>query len=108
MDLGSHVLFVGKVVDSDLLDPAAEPLTYAYYRDVKKGRAPKNAPTFSGVGHAIAEEAEKYTCSLCGYAYDPALGDPEQGILAGTPFEKLPPNWICPICQAGQSEFQKR
>lgn len=46
LDVGSHVLFIGTVTDCDLIDGQGEPLTYAYYRDVKKGKAPKNAPTY--------------------------------------------------------------
>ena len=39
----------------------------------------------------------KYRCALCGYIYDPANGDPENGIAAGTPFEELPEDWCCPV-----------
>jgi len=45
----------------------------------------------------------KYVCEVCGYEYDPAEG--EGAIAAGTPFEKLPDDWVCPICGAAQSEF---
>jgi rubredoxin len=47
----------------------------------------------------------KYQCNLCGYVYDPEVGDSDGGILAGTPFEDLPPNWICPLCGAGKEDF---
>lgn len=50
--------------------------------------------------------AKKHTCSLCGYEYDPAQGDPENGIKPGTPFEDLPPDWVCPLCAAGISDFE--
>ncbi len=46
-----------------------------------------------------------WVCSACGYIYDPAEGDPEQNIPAGTAFEDLPPAWVCPVCGAPQSEF---
>lgn len=49
----------------------------------------------------------KYRCTLCGYIYDPAAGDPESGIGPGTPFEKLPEDWICPVCGADKSYFEK-
>jgi len=49
----------------------------------------------------------KYKCSVCGYVYDPELGDPESNIPPGTPFEKLPANWSCPICGATKEEFNK-
>jgi rubredoxin len=50
---------------------------------------------------------DKYECTVCGYIYDPALGDPDANIPAGTPFEKLPDDWICPLCGAAKSDFVK-
>jgi rubredoxin len=49
----------------------------------------------------------KYECIVCGYIYDPALGDPDGGIAPGTPFEKIPDSWVCPVCGAAKSEFKK-
>ena len=49
----------------------------------------------------------KYKCSVCGYVYDPELGDPESNIPPGTPFEKLPADWSCPVCGAAKEEFTK-
>jgi len=46
MDCGTHTLFLGKVVECDILDAAAEPMTYAYYHEIKGGKSPKNAPTY--------------------------------------------------------------
>ena len=46
-----------------------------------------------------------YTCNICGYVYDPAVGDPGNDIAAGTPFEKLPDSWTCPVCGASKSDF---
>jgi rubredoxin len=48
---------------------------------------------------------KKYVCDLCGYIYDPAEGDPENGIEAGTLFESIPDNWLCPLCGASKNEF---
>ncbi|MDQ7823449.1 MAG: rubredoxin [Candidatus Eremiobacteraeota bacterium] len=48
---------------------------------------------------------QKYVCDVCGYIYDPAAGDPDAGIPPGTPFEKLPDEWVCPVCGVGKSEF---
>ncbi len=48
---------------------------------------------------------KKYTCNICGYVYDPQAGDPENGIPPGTPFEKLPEDWTCPVCGASKSDF---
>jgi len=47
----------------------------------------------------------KYVCDACGYVYDPQLGDPENGIPAGTAFEDLPDDWVCPDCGVGKDEF---
>jgi rubredoxin len=48
---------------------------------------------------------QKYTCQVCGYVYDPAKGDPENGVPAGTAFENLPDDWVCPVCGADKSQF---
>jgi rubredoxin len=48
---------------------------------------------------------KKYKCAKCGWIYDPATGDTKGGIPAGTPFEKLPSNWKCPICGQPKSMF---
>lgn len=48
---------------------------------------------------------KKYKCNVCGYIYNPEIGDPDQDIPSGTPFEKLPDNWTCPICGASKSDF---
>ncbi|MBU1998781.1 MAG: rubredoxin [Candidatus Omnitrophota bacterium] len=50
---------------------------------------------------------QKYRCNVCGYIYDPAVGDPDNGIKAGTAFEALPDGWVCPECGVGKSEFEK-
>ena len=47
----------------------------------------------------------KYVCSVCGYVYDPAVGDEKQGIPAGTAFEDLPDDWHCPRCKKGKDKF---
>jgi rubredoxin len=50
---------------------------------------------------------ETWECLVCGYVYDPALGDPDVGIEPGTCFEDLPDDWICPDCGAGKDMFEK-
>jgi len=50
---------------------------------------------------------EKYECIVCGYIYDPAKGDPDNGVAPGTAFEELPDDWVCPDCGVGKSEFEK-
>jgi rubredoxin len=49
----------------------------------------------------------KYRCTICGYIYDPAVGDSTQGINPGTAFEALPDTWVCPVCGAPKSDFVK-
>ncbi len=50
---------------------------------------------------------DRYVCQVCGYVYDPAQGDPDNGVAAGTPFEKVPEDWECPVCGAGKADFSK-
>ncbi|RLC91505.1 MAG: rubredoxin [Chloroflexi bacterium] len=50
---------------------------------------------------------DKWECIVCGYVYDPAVGDPDSGIAPGTPFEALPNDWVCPECGAGKDMFEK-
>jgi len=47
----------------------------------------------------------KYICTNCGYIYDPETGDPENGIPAGTSFDQLPDDWVCPVCYVGKDQF---
>lgn len=49
---------------------------------------------------------KKWRCSICGYVYDPAVGDPENGIKAGTDFEDLPDRWVCPECGVSKDMFE--
>lgn len=50
---------------------------------------------------------KKYVCTLCGWEYDEAAGDPDNGIAPGTKFEDLPENFECPLCGASKSEFEE-
>ena len=49
---------------------------------------------------------DKYVCEVCDWAYDPAVGDPENGIAPGTSFADLPDDWVCPICGVGKDQFE--
>ena len=49
---------------------------------------------------------KKYKCEVCGYVYDPQLGDPDNGIEPGTAFEDLPEDRVCPLCQEGKEVFE--
>ena len=109
LDVGSHTVFVGEAIGAEVL-AGGTPLTYAAYH-ARKGRAPKRAPTYQGeearpLRAPAATAAARYTCSQCGYTYDPALGDPAGGIPPGTRFEDLPDDWVCPVCGAAKTEFQ--
>jgi len=52
------------------------------------------------------EEMQKWRCTICQYIYDPAEGDPGNGINPGTSFEELPDDWVCPLCGAGKELFE--
>ncbi len=49
---------------------------------------------------------QKYECTVCGYIYDPEVGDPDNGIPAGTTFEELPEDWTCPDCGVEKDWFE--
>jgi flavin reductase (DIM6/NTAB) family NADH-FMN oxidoreductase RutF/rubredoxin len=107
MDCGTHTIFVGNIVDGDVVSDA-EPMTYAYYQKVKGGKSPKNAPTYvKDEPASTPQAASRYTCSVCGYVYEEAKGDPDNGIAPGTKFEDLPDSWTCPVCGADKSKFEK-
>jgi len=50
---------------------------------------------------------DRYVCSVCGYVYDPADGDPDHDVAAGTRWEDVPQDWVCPMCGADKSMFEK-
>jgi rubredoxin len=50
---------------------------------------------------------DNYTCSICGYVYGPAKGDPKSGVQAGTKFPDIPGTWVCPLCGASKDLFEK-
>jgi len=97
-DVGSHWLFIGELVDAKTVNESATPITYDFYRKEKKGKAPKNAPTF-------VEESEdegagvRYKCAACGYIYD----EEKEGVK----FDDLPDDWACPLCGSGKELFIK-
>ena len=115
IDVGTHTIFVGKVVDCAVVSPG-EPMTYAYYHQVKKGKTPEKAATYVKEEVQVKQDVEdssmsdkptgRYKCSVCGYIYDPAKGDPDSGIAAGTAFADLPDDWVCPVCGVGKDQFE--
>ncbi|MFZ5754819.1 MAG: rubredoxin [Bacillota bacterium] len=105
IDAGTHTIFLGRVIDADIFVDE-EPMTYAYYHEIKRGAAPQTAPTYiKNEPPAEVGSGEKYKCNVCGYIYDQEQGDPETGIAPGTPFSRLPADWVCPICGAGKEQF---
>jgi len=125
VDLGSHYLIIGEVLDSDEISDE-EPLTYQHYREKYKMYSPKNSPTYIEKSLLDAEtstttekekieepehehifDGESYVCVICGYTYNPEEGDPSMGIAPGTPFEDLPEDYRCPICNAAKEYFKK-
>ncbi len=50
---------------------------------------------------------KKYICTVCDWVYDPDKGDPDSGILPGTPFEDIPYDWVCPLCGVGKDDFEE-
>lgn len=54
-----------------------------------------------------AVTAMNYECALCGYVYDPDLGDTGSGIPRDTPFRALPDDWVCPECGAAKEDFER-
>jgi len=106
VDVGTHTIFVGELVGADVIKEG-EPMTYAYYHQVKRGTTPKTAPSYIEEKKEAVPKMAKYRCTVCGYIYDPELGDPDGGIKPGTPFEEIPDGWVCPVCGAAKSEFEK-
>ena len=50
---------------------------------------------------------KKYVCVVCGYVYDPEIGDPDIGVEAGVAWEDVPEDWLCPLCQVGKDQFEE-
>ncbi|MDE5896468.1 MAG: flavin reductase [Clostridia bacterium] len=97
LDTATHTVFLGEVIDADVLN-GGTPMTYAYYHKVLKGKTAVNAPTYHKEEEqpSAAAERAKYVCDVCGYEYD-----------GETPFEELPDDWVCPLCGMGKEHFQK-
>lgn len=106
VDAGTHSIFIGKVYGGEVLKEGT-PMTYAYYHQVKKGGIPKTAPAFVEKEAGGKNKPGNYVCSVCGYVYDPEVGDEEHGISPGTPFDKLPEDWVCPVCGVGKDNFER-
>jgi len=106
IDVGTHTIFIGELTGADVMKEG-EPMTYAYYHQVKRGTTPKTAPSYVEERKVVAPKMAKYKCTVCGYIYDPELGDPDGGIKPGTSFEQIPDDWVCPVCGASKDKFEK-
>ena len=100
-DVGSHLMFIGELVHAELIDSESEPMTYDFYRKVRKGSSPKNAPTYIDKSklesNTTGRELKKYKCTACGYIYDESKERMK--------FEDLPDNWVCPVCGSEKEDF---
>ncbi len=112
MDVDTHTLFIGEVVNADVISDKVC-MTYEYYHQIKGGKTPKAAATYIEEKKVTEKPKEavnkmaKYKCTVCGYIYDPEKGDPDGGIKPGTPFEDIPNDWVCPVCGAVKDQFEK-
>lgn len=112
MDAGTHTIFLGKVVNSEVFSEE-DPMTYAYYHQVKRGAPAAPAAAKEETPAPKKEESKgdpkmkRYECTACGYIYDPAIGDPDSGIAAGTAFTDLPEDWVCPVCGVSKEMFEE-
>lgn len=96
VDLGSHTLFIADVVEAEKVSQHV-PMTYAYYRDLKAGKAgPKQTADTISAEPVEKVADEQYECSICHYIYD---GD--------VPFDELPEDYVCPVCGQPKSVFLK-
>ena len=91
METSTHSLFLAKITDGDIIENK-EPMTYAYYHEVKKGKSPKTAPTY--IEEKIENNELIYRCTICGYIYK---GD----------INKENDDYVCPICKKPKSFFEK-
>ena len=106
VDVGTHTVFIGEVMAGEVLSEL-KCMTYEYYHEVKRGTTPKTAPSYVAERKEEKPKMAKYRCTICGWIYDPEVGDPDGNIAPGIPFEKLPDTWVCPVCGADKTAFEK-
>jgi len=106
LDVGTHTIYIGEVVNADVISEKTC-MTYEYYHQVKRGTTPKTAPSYISEKQEKGGMMRKYRCVVCGYIYDPEIGDPDSDVAPGTPFEELPDEWQCPVCGAMKDEFEE-
>ena len=99
IDQGSHWLFIGELVDAQIIDKTFDPMTYAFYKTDRKGVAPKNAPTYIKKENTSKKTSKKYKCKVCGHVYDDGIEDIK--------FTELPDDWMCPTCGVTKENFEE-
>lgn len=92
-EMETHFVILARVLEADVLSET-QPMTYKYYHEVIKGRAPKNAPTYQAP-EAAEIGKEKWVCSVCGYVYEGKL-------------EQESADFVCPVCKQPKSMFKKQ
>lgn len=101
LDVGTHLIFIGELVQAEVIDDSKEAITYLHYRRVRKGLSPKNAPTYIDKSKIDvkppANDLKKFECTACGYVYDEAEHEVR--------FADLPEDWICPVCGSEKDDF---
>ena len=78
----------------------------------KAGKRPFPKPDGTAKGKVLVKRQEvikmkKYVCDVCGYIYDEAAGDPDNGIEPGTKWEDVPEDFLCPLCGVGKDQFSE-
>jgi len=100
-DLGTHNLYIGELINAQTINETDEPMTYSYYRQVRKGYAAPNAPTYIDKSKLIKKtgpvKLKEYKCTVCGYIYDESKEEKR--------FSDLPDNWTCPVCGSEKEYF---
>lgn len=92
LEVGTHTIFIGEIADCNIEDAGSDEMTYRYFHDIRKGVAPKNAPTYI----EKPKQNESFECSICKYVYDEER-----------PFDQLDDDWVCPVCGAKKEDFTK-
>lgn len=98
LEVHTHTIFIGELLDADIFDNDVNSMTYSYYHNVIRGKTPPNASTSNAYKKEENSNSLKavYKCKVCGFEYK---GD--------IPFEDLPNDWVCPICKEPKSSFVK-
>lgn len=101
-DLKTHWMFIGQLLNAEILNPNLEPITYLHYKQTRNAVSPKNAPTYIAMNNSASatdtfSEKSRYKCTACGYVYE----EKDHSYS----FSALPEDWLCPVCGAGKEDF---